>query len=249
MSDLISKAEVLETYADLFDVFDDSPEIRKELCKVYDKINKLPYSEPEKVCIANVTFSDEQLREAVEKAKDEIIHVLPSAESEWNNHTVACLLAEMFGDDCACNFNGIDEWLPEKCEVIDSCPNPVGVACWEQFLKHRSERRTDERLDKHTGEDWYAGMNCAESELYDLPSAQPEHRWIPVTERLPEHPENDDYYLVTIQCEHYDGWDDYVTGLAEWTKHGWDEMSCYIGQIKVVAWMPLPEPWKGDTQE
>ena len=28
-----------------------------------------------------------------------------------------------------------------KCEVIDACPNPVGVACWEQFLKHRAERR------------------------------------------------------------------------------------------------------------
>lgn len=70
--------------------------------------------------------------------------VIPTAQPEWNNHTVACLLAEMYGEDCACNFNGIDEWLPEKCEVIDSCPNPVGAACWEQFLKHRSERRTDE---------------------------------------------------------------------------------------------------------
>jgi len=29
--------------------------------------------------------------------------------------------------------------LPEKCEVIDACPNPVGVACWEQFLTHRKE--------------------------------------------------------------------------------------------------------------
>lgn len=72
------------------------------------------------------------------------IELLPSAEPEWNNHTVACLLAEMFGDDCACNFNRIDEWLPEKCEVINSCPNPMGLACWEQFLKHRAERRTDE---------------------------------------------------------------------------------------------------------
>ena len=65
-------------------------------------------------------------------------------QPEWNNHTVACLLTELFGDACACNFNGIDEWLPEKCEVIDACPKPVGVACWEQFLKHRTERRTDE---------------------------------------------------------------------------------------------------------
>lgn len=73
------------------------------------------------------------------------IEQLPTAQpqTEWNNHTVACLLAELFGDACACNYNGIDEWLPEKCEVIDACPNPVGVACWEQFLTHRAERRTD----------------------------------------------------------------------------------------------------------
>ena len=69
---------------------------------------------------------------------------LPSAQPEWNNHTVACLLAELFNDTCACNYNDIDEWLPEKCEVIDACPNPVGVACWEQYLRHRAERRTDE---------------------------------------------------------------------------------------------------------
>ena len=74
------------------------------------------------------------------------IEKLPSAQpqTEWNNHTVACLLAELFGDACACNYNDIDEWLPEKCEVIDACPNPAGVACWEQFLTHRAERRTDE---------------------------------------------------------------------------------------------------------
>ena len=76
----------------------------------------------------------------------EAMRQLPAVQTqtEWNNHTVACLLAELFGDACACNYNGIDEWLPEKCEVIDACPNPFGVACWEQFLKHRAERRTDE---------------------------------------------------------------------------------------------------------
>ena len=69
---------------------------------------------------------------------------LPSAQPEWNNHTVACLLAELFDDTCACNYNGINEWLPGKCELLDSCPNPVGVGCWEQYMKHRAERRTDE---------------------------------------------------------------------------------------------------------
>ena len=95
----------------------------------------------------------------------DILRRLPSAQSEWNNHTVACLLAEMFGDDCACNFNGIDEWLPEKCEVIDSCPHPVGVACWEQFLKHVSERRTN-----------YVDKEFIEEELKRVSSIQPKQK-------------------------------------------------------------------------
>ena len=78
--------------------------------------------------IANIGYEHEKM-----------LNNLPSVESEWNNHTVACLLAELFDDSCACNYCGIDEWLPEKCEVIDACPNPVGVACWEQFLTHRKE--------------------------------------------------------------------------------------------------------------
>ena len=71
----------------------------------------------------------------------ERLQKLSSAQSEWNNHTVACMLAELFDDTCACNYNGIDEWLPLKCELLDSCPHPAGVACWEQYLTHRAERR------------------------------------------------------------------------------------------------------------
>lgn len=41
-SDAVSKLDVLETFADLYDVFDDSPGIRKELDKIYDRLNKLP---------------------------------------------------------------------------------------------------------------------------------------------------------------------------------------------------------------
>ena len=91
----------------------------------------------------------EAIKQTTIHSEDESLAVealgeLPSAQPEWNNHTVACLLAELFDDTCACNYNDIDEWLPEKCELLDSCPNPGGVACWEQFLKHKAERRTDE---------------------------------------------------------------------------------------------------------
>ena len=54
----------------------------------------------------------------------------------YTAHEVAVIIANLFGDDCACNFNDIDEWLPFKCELIESCPNPCGVACWEQYLKY-----------------------------------------------------------------------------------------------------------------
>lgn len=71
---------------------------------------------------------------------------LPSAQKtgKWNNHEVAMILADLFGDTCACNFCGIDEWLPQECELIDSCPNTIGVACWEQFLTHRYKRKNNE---------------------------------------------------------------------------------------------------------
>lgn len=47
------------------------------------------------------------------------------------------------------------------------------------------EHRLCEPAYQHTGEDWYAGMNCAECELYDLPSAQPERtEYIPDTKAV-----------------------------------------------------------------
>ena len=77
--------------------------------------------------------------------------------------------------------------------------------------------------------------------MAELPSAQP--HWIPVEKECPK---EEDEYIVTIQCEHVDGWDDYVTGFAEWDGYRWDIVSFYHGQIKVVAWMELPSPYKGD---
>lgn len=41
------------------------------------------------------------------------------------------------------------------------------------------EHRLAEPAYQHTGEDWYVGMNCAENEIYELPSVQPE-RDIPI---------------------------------------------------------------------
>lgn len=78
------------------------------------------------------------------------------------------------------------------------------------------------------------------------PTVQPEPQWILCSDRLPD---KEDLYIVTIQCEHVDGWDDYVAGFADWSERGWDIICFYPGQIKVVAWMELPSPYKGEKND
>ena len=85
-----------------------------------------PFNDP--VCGAVELMHDAPTVDAVE-----VVH----GQRLYNAHEVAVIIADLFGDDCACNFNGIDEWLPFKCELLDACPNPCGAACWEQYLKYR----------------------------------------------------------------------------------------------------------------
>lgn len=72
---------------------------------------------------------------------------LPKLHKEvgmYNAHEVACILAEVTGDDCACNVNGNDKWLPLFCELQEACPHPEGVACWEQYVKHFKKKSEKE---------------------------------------------------------------------------------------------------------
>ena len=87
------------------------------------------------------------LGDHLDAAADEIEALLAEVERThaerdgqlYTAHDVAVILANAIGDDCACNINSNDEWLPRLCELQEACPHPVGVACWEQYLKHRAE--------------------------------------------------------------------------------------------------------------
>lgn len=81
-----------------------------------------------------------------------------------------------------------------------------------------------------------------------LPSVHPEQRWIPCSERLPE---EDGQYLCYIVNEH-DNTLQYIMCcgfvrrkpslfLPGYSWYPDDETA----SDNVVAWMPLPEPWKG----
>lgn len=99
-------------------------------------------------------------------------------------------------------------------------------------------------------------------QLKDLPSAQPEQRWVPVTERLPE--KNGDYY-VTYEKGYAEGYGFDLVGIAPYDADCegfgiWQErydpvslgyLDSYFVDIKVTAWMPYirPKPWKGESNE
>lgn len=54
---------------------------------------------------------------------------------------VAEILAEQFGDECACNVNGNDEWLPMMCYYGDVCPDPPEhLGCWMELLRNKYRR-------------------------------------------------------------------------------------------------------------
>lgn len=86
--------------------------------------------------------------------------------------------------------------------------------------------------------------------IYWIDEAQtvlPEQQWIPVTKRLPKE-EKKQYWVCTDtgnqrECR----WTNNRFGMGEFDEWGWSifDMPRYS---HVVAWMPLPEPYKGGAE-
>lgn len=81
-----------------------------------------------------------------------------------------------------------------------------------------------------------------------LPSAQPEQRWIPVTEMVPwidmSYPHHEDYLVQ------YDSGDMDVASWSNvnrfWTDHVTEPHWNCVQFAEVIAWRELPKPWKGE---
>lgn len=94
------------------------------------------------------------------------------------------------------------------------------------------------------------GFNAALVEtrilLGKLPFAQPEARWIPCGEKLPE--ENLPVLVAVKQKDRLPKWVkeqtySYVTDIDVYDDGDFDTY-----KNKVAAWMPLPEPWGGESE-
>ena len=70
-----------------------------------------------------------------------------------------------------------------------------------------------------------------------LPSAQPEQRWIPVSERMPE--PRIDVWCNSDMGQMVGYYDEYTE-----TWYGRDYL-----ELIVTAWMPLPEPYKAGSED
>ena len=69
----------------------------------------------------------------------------------------------------------------------------------------------------------------------DLQQDEKENGWIPVSDRLPK----DGTYITTLDGELV-GQEEPFTGMCGIENGKWDDEDC------VIAWMPLPEPYKED---
>lgn len=92
--------------------------------------------------------------------------------------------------------------------------------------------------------------------LKALPSAQPEPHWIPCSERLPD----EDYwtganfqYSADVLMTVYNAEDEEtIIDYGHTVDGSWysDTTDCLVPSWwEVLAWMPLPEPYKGDDYE
>ena len=87
-------------------------------------------------------------------------------------------------------------------------------------------------IDKRGGE--FEDACCA---IENAPTIEPKQQWIPCSERLPERNQICVVTDETRMCA-------YEYGLHDETydeETGWT----YLGH-KIIAWMPLPDPWKGE---
>lgn len=87
------------------------------------------------------------------------------------------------------------------------------------------------------GREWHPHVNFMTLAIYELPSAQ---QWIPVSERLPKLGEKvlvstkNTVFTQVFKCIH---------GTPD--RWGWEHNSIK----KVIAWMPLPEPYKKEKKD
>lgn len=118
----------------------------------------------------------------------------------------------------------------------------IDADAFKEYMRKALEETRDYYPDKGEWAEAITEQFC--EDIDDQPTVEPQ-RWIPCSERLPEKAEGR-YWVCTntgYQCQCR--WTDDVYGLGSNGEWAWKIFD--IPQYShVVAWMPLPEPYKED---
>lgn len=176
-------------------------------------------------------------KDELEKVREDAIDIIQSILDKYEEDE--CLVTEItIGDgDIEALRLGI-----EALEQESTAKNDLEVDCIDR-------KATLNAIIKRLGIKNETYLLQAERVLYqqikDMPSVEPqEPRWIPTSERLPK---EDADVLVTLRCG--------LIGIMQ-KKLADDDNGepCYIWQDfegeehEVVAWMPLPQPYKAESE-
>ena len=116
---------------------------------------------------------------------------------------------------------------------------PIDADALIEGYKHMGYDPTEHPEESYM-EGWCKGFNAAVDHcmhhVIHAPTIEPqlEQRWIPCAERLPE---DGGLYLVSNKRD---------TWVSLYDDGEWRSVSFSILLEGVVAWMPLPEPYKGE---
>lgn len=136
------------------------------------------------------------------------------------------------------------EWVDRIRVVLSSLPSvtPNQVPCEDAISR---------QLVIKAIYDYNSLINIAQA-VRELPPVQPISRWIPVTDKLPSDCD-EDWVLVQIQEDNGYLWIPRVMEYRKLKDDWWGEdigwLKNHNGAFKVIAWMPLPKPFKPQESE
>ena len=152
---------------------------------------------------------------------------------------VYCKQCETMTTDFPTEDEAIEAWNRAMSGNVQDCAKDARCSDWSDLISRR------DALD--------AVNDCGIciQRILDIPSAEPERKWIPVTEALPNNEEYDwvlgqiretdsGYLWIPRQVEYREIKDDWYEDSIGWLKKNPDHA------FEVIAWMPLPEPWRGE---
>ena len=126
----------------------------------------------------------------------------------------------------------------------DACLRGAGRALrnnpCEAFLTDEDDAISRQALVEWIQDKTFGDIVVASEHNFDcLPPVTPKQKWIPVSERLPEK-----YKAVIVtDIETNDTYQSQYVGNGYW------ECDNGLFMDRIIAWMPLPEPYKAESEE